>query len=111
MASLEQIPGDLDITVVQGDDYNLQLSVDENYSGYTFVTTIHPIHGSTLSATTTLSAGSAVSTIQISFTATTTSSLDVTTDEGSHTWRLVGDDVSGLTRTYVSGDLTVLTTK
>lgn len=45
MATLDQSPGELDLTVVQGDDLNFQLSVDENLSGYTFVTTVHEIHG------------------------------------------------------------------
>ena len=37
MATIEQVPGELDITVIQGDDLSIQLTEAVNYSGYTFV--------------------------------------------------------------------------
>lgn len=108
MATLDQSPGELDLTVVQGDDLNFQLSVDENLSGYTFVTTVHEIHGGNTTASTVLSSGTSTSTVQVTISASMTSALSVTTNEGAHTWWTVYTNPSSLTRTWVSGTLTVL---
>jgi hypothetical protein len=108
MATADQSPGELDLVVVQGDDLNIQLSVDENLSGYTFVTTLHALHGGNTTAQTVLSSGTSTSTVQISFPATTTAALDVTGDEGAHNWWTVYTDTSSLTRTWVAGSFTVL---
>ena len=108
MATLDQSSGDLDLVVVQGDDLNIQLSADENLSGYTFVTTVHTLHGGNATVSTVLSSGTSTSTVQVSLTASTTSALDVTGTEGAHTWYTVYTDPSSLTRTWVSGTLTVL---
>jgi len=108
MATLDQSPGELDLTVVQGDDLNFQLSVDENLSGYTVVATVHEIHGSNATASTVLSAGTSTSTVQVTITASATSALAVTTNEGAHTWWVVYTDPSSVTRTWVRGTLTVL---
>lgn len=109
MATAEQIPGELNLELIQGDDMNVQLSVDENLSGYTIIGTIHVLHGGQSTVQTVLSAGSDVSTVQVVFPATTTAALNVTGVEGAHNWRLVWTDTAGLTRTFVKGSLTVLT--
>jgi hypothetical protein len=109
MATAEQLPGELDVEVVQGDDLNIQLTADVNYSGYTFVSTIHELHGGTKAVNTVMVASASSSTIQVTFPATTTAALAVTTDEGAHNWKIVYTDVSGLTRTFVKGAFTVLT--
>lgn len=109
MATAEQIPGELDITVVQGDDLSIQLTEAVNFSGYTFITTLHELHGSTVSCTTTLVASAATSTVQVDFHASVTSVLAVTTNEGAHNWKCVYTDTSSLTRTWVKGAFTVLT--
>lgn len=110
MADAEQIPGELNLEIVQGDDYTMQLSADVNYSGYSFITTVHPINGTTaVTAQTVLSAGTSTSTVQVTLTATQTSALDVTTDEGPHNWKIVYTDTNNLTRTWIKGELTILT--
>jgi hypothetical protein len=109
MAESEQIPGVLDITLVQGDDATFQFSADVNYSGYTFISTIHELHGGEVTCQTVLSAGTSTSTVQVTFPASVTSALSVTSDEGSHNWKLVYTDTSSLTRTWVKGAFTVLT--
>jgi hypothetical protein len=110
MATAEQLPGELDVEIIQGDDLNLQLeAVGVNYSGYTFVTTVHALHGGETTVQTALSAGSATSWIQVDFPATTTAALAVTGDEGAHNWKIVYTDTSNLTRTWVKGAFTVLT--
>ena len=109
MATAKQIPGALDITIVQGDDLNLQFSVDENLSGYSAVTTIHHLHGSSESITTVISSGTALSYVQFDISASVSSAFDVTTNEGAHNWKTVLYDTSGLTRTWIKGAFTVLT--
>jgi hypothetical protein len=110
MADAEQLPGDLNIDLVQGDDFTMQLSADVNYSGFSFITTVHPLHGTTpVTAQTVLSAGTSTSTVQVTLTAAQTAALAVTNDEGAHNWKIVYTDTSNLTRTWVKGELTVLT--
>jgi hypothetical protein len=109
MATADQLPGELDLTVVQGDDLNIQLSVDENLSGYTFVASIHELHGTTSTVTTALTTSSSLSTLEVSFPASTTAALSVTGNEGAHNWKAVYTDPLGLTRTWVKGAFTVLT--
>jgi hypothetical protein len=109
MATAEQLPGELDIEVVQGDDLNIQFSIDENLSGYTFVATVHELHGGETTVQSVLSSGTSTSTVQVVFPATTTNALAVTGDEGAHNWKLVYLDDTSLTRTWVKGSFTVLT--
>ena len=109
MASAEQIPAVLDVSVVQGDDMNIQQSIDENLSGYTFVASVHELNGTTQTVTSALSAGSDISTVEVSFPASVTSALSVTGSDGAHNWKAVSTDPAGLTRTWVKGAFTVLT--
>jgi len=109
MATADQLPGELDLTVVQGDDLNIQLSVDENLSGYTFVASVHEINGTTQTVTTALTTATSISTLQVSFPASVTSALAVTGSDGAHNWKAVYTDPSNLTRTWVKGAFTVLT--
>lgn len=109
MATIEQVPGELDITVIQGDDLSIQLTEAVNYSGYTFVASVHEINGADITAQTSMITSAAASTIQIDFPSTLTEALAVTTDEGSHTWRCVYTDLATATRTWVGGAFTVLT--
>jgi hypothetical protein len=109
MATADQLPGELDLSCVQGDDLNIQLSVDENLSGYTFIASIHELHGTTATVTTALTTGSALSTLQVSFPASVTSALAVTGKDGAHNWKAVYTDPAGLVRTWVKGAFTVLT--
>jgi hypothetical protein len=109
MATAEQLPGELDIEVVQGDDLNIQATVDATQTGYTYVATVHELHGSTYSATVAASVQTATTVIEISFPASMTSSLAVTGDDGAHNWKLVYTDTASLTRTFLKGAFTVLT--
>ena len=109
MAIADQSPGILDIKLVQGDDMNIQFSVDENLSGYSALTTLHHYNGSTETLVTPISAGSALSYFQFDITASVSAAFEVTTSDGAHNWRTVLIDDAGLTRTWVKGGLTVLT--
>jgi len=109
MSTVEQTPGDLDVTVVQGDDLSLQLTQASNFSGYSFIGTVHHLHGSAVTATTSFISSASSSTVQITFPSTLTGSLAVTTNEGAHNWKILYTDVSGLTRTWIKGAFTVLT--
>ena len=108
MATVEQTPGELNISVVQGDDLSIQLTEDSNFSGYTFIATIHQLHGSSVTCATSFVATAASSTVQVDFPAVTTGALPVTTNEGAHNWKCVYTDVGGLTRTWMKGTFTVL---
>ena len=108
MATIEQVPGELDLTVVQGDDLALVFSIALNLSGYSALTSIHPINAtSNTSITTVIVASASSSTITLTFPATTTAALDVTGDDGPHNWRLTLVDTGSLTRTLVKGAFTV----
>jgi hypothetical protein len=72
MATVEQTPGELNISVVQGDDLSIQLTEDSNFSGYTFIATIHQLHGSSVTCATSFVATAASSTVQVDFPAVTT---------------------------------------
>jgi hypothetical protein len=109
MATAEQIPAVLDVSVVQGDDMNIQLDIDENLTGYTFVASIHELNGTTQTVTTAISTDSAITSIEVSFPASTTAALSVTGSDGAHNWKAVSTDPAGLTRTWVKGAFTVLT--
>jgi hypothetical protein len=109
MATIEQLPGDASISMVKGDDLNVQFSVDENLSGYSFLAEIHELNGGPITCTTSLVASASSSTVQVTFPASVTGALEVTGKDGAHNWRLVYTDVSGLTRTWVKGAFTVLT--
>jgi hypothetical protein len=110
MATIEQTPGELDLTVVQGDDLNLIFSIDQNLSGYSTITSIHPINAaSNTSVTSTIVASASSSTITLNIAATTTAALDVTGEDGAHNWKMVLVDTGSLTRTIIKGSFTVLT--
>jgi hypothetical protein len=109
MATAEQLPGDLDVEVIQGDYLSLQFSADVNYSGYSFISEIHELHGGAVTCLTVLSAGSSTSWVQVDVTSAQTGALAITTDEGSHNWRIDYTDTSGHLRTWIKGAFTVLT--
>ena len=109
MATVEQTPGELNISVVQGDDLSIQLTEDSNFSGYTFLSTVHELHGTAVTCTTSFVASAGASTVQVDFPAALTGALAVTTNEGAHNWKCVYTDVGGLTRTWMKGTFTVLT--
>lgn len=107
MATIEQLPGSADITVVQGDDLSIQFSIAENLSGYSFVATINPLNGGVVTCQTALVASASTSTVQVTFTDTITGALDLTGKDGAHAWKLVYTDPSSSIRTWVAGSFTV----
>jgi len=110
MADVEQLPGECNIKIVQGDDLSLQFTAADNYSGYSFVATVHALHGGETTVQTALTASASSSTVAVTFPATTTAALAVTDSaEGSHNWKLVYTDLSNLTRTWIKGEFIVLT--
>jgi len=109
MADVEQIPGELNIEIVQGDDLSLQFSIDENLSGYSCYAAIHVLNGGSVTGQTAISSGTSLSWIQVDFSATITAALEVTGDDGAHNWKLVTTDTAGSIRTLVKGSFTVLT--
>lgn len=108
MATVEQTPGELNISVVQGDDLSIQMTQATTFSAYTFVATVHELHGGITTCTTAVVSSAASSTVQVDFPAALTEALAVTTNEGAHNWKCVYT-VGGLTRTWVKGTFTVLT--
>jgi hypothetical protein len=110
MATIEQIPGELDLTVVQGDDLSVVFTIALNLTGYSAPTSIHPINADTnLSVSSAIVASASSSTITLTVPASTTSGLSVTTEEGAHSWRMVLVDNSSITRTLIKGAFTVNT--
>lgn len=109
MATSEQLPGELNLTVVQGDDLSIQMTQASNFSGYTFIATVHELHGGITTCTSSLVSSASSSTVQVDFSAALTGALAVTTNEGAHNWKCVYTDVGGLTRTWIKGTFTVLT--
>ena len=109
MATIEQLPGDAPITIVQGDPIFPQFTIATNYSGYTFVASIHELHGSETTVETVLTASASSSTVQVNFTSAITAALAVTTNEGAHNWKLVQTNLSGNTRTWIKGAFIVVT--
>jgi hypothetical protein len=116
--ALEQVPGNLDLKIVQGDDLILQFNVPFSCSGYTFVTTVDdPTATTSFSIVTVCSVQSSISSIvQTTFYASITSLLTPISENTSHavnitnsnTWKMKYTDNNNLIRTFISGYLEVV---
>lgn len=119
MSTFQQIPGTLDITIVQGDEVSIALDFDRNLTGYSISA---PIYVSQVYSTT--GAGSA-SVTTVGATATTFAISNVNLSAGqiliglsevqtaalspaiAYRWYMRWVDTGMVTRTVLSGTLTV----
>jgi hypothetical protein len=112
--ALEQVPGNLDLKIVKGDDLSLQFNVPFSCSGYTFTTTVYDSSGTTFSIVTSTSVQSTIlSIVQTTFYASATSLFTPISNNDSHNinitnssyWKMVYVDNNNFTRTFISGYL------
>ena len=111
--ALEQVPGNLDLKLVKGDDLPLSFNVPFDATGYTFTTTIDDPNAITsISILTTCTTQSSIlSVVKSYFVASVTSLLTPVSDNTSHainitnstTWKMKYADSNGLIRTFISG--------
>jgi hypothetical protein len=112
--ALEQVPGNLDLKLVKGDDFICQFNVPFSTSGYTFITNVYDSSGTTYSILTSASVQSSIlSIVQTTFYASTTSlftpissnTLHAINISNSSYWKMSYTDNSNLVRTFISGYL------
>jgi hypothetical protein len=112
--ALEQVPGNLDIKIVKGDDFICQFNVPFSTSGYTFITNVYDSSGTTYSILTSASVQSSIlSIVQTTFYASVTSLFTPISNNDSHNinisnssyWKMSYIDNSNLNRTFISGYL------
>jgi hypothetical protein len=110
--ALEQIPGNLDLKIVKGDDLILQFNVPFSVSGYTFITNVYDSSGTTYSILTSATVQSSIlSIVETTFYASTTSKFTPISENTSHAinitnsshWKMVYVDNNNYTRTFISG--------
>ena len=112
--ALEQVPGNLDLKLVKGDDFICQFNIPFDCSGYIFATIIDdPNAATSISVLTSCSVQSSIlSIVQTTFYASVTSLLTVS-DNTSHSinisnstnWKMKYTDNNNLIRTFLSGYL------
>lgn len=119
MATFTQIPGTLDITVVQGDEVAIALDFDRNLTGYTltapvYVSAVYSASGAGAAAVTTV--GATATTFAISNTDLAAGQVilglsEVQTSALSpavaYRWYMRWVDTGLVTRTVLSGTLTI----
>jgi hypothetical protein len=112
--ALEQVPGNLDLKLVNGDDFICQFNIPFSTSGYTFITTVYDSSGTTYSILTSNSPQTSVlSIVQTTFYASITSLLTPVSSNDTHDinitnssyWKMTYIDGDGLFRTFISGYL------
>lgn len=114
MATFSQLPGDLALAIVRGDEvtfsavfegvdltgYTVSAAV---YSGFGATATDAPVTTPTVTVTTATVSGVTSSTVQIGLTDTQTAAISPT---GSSRWYLRWVSPGGVTRTVLSGNVT-----
>jgi hypothetical protein len=107
--SLEQIPGNLDLKMVKGDDFICQFNVPYNASGYTFTTNVYETNDGIHVIPTSMAVQTSVlSIVQASFYASITSLFDSVSGTARHNWEMKYIDDVGLIRSFISGRLEVI---
>lgn len=120
MAELTQLPGELNLRLVQGDELNVDCDFDVNITGYTitnsvYVTNVYAAGGGGSGFVTTV--GATVTTFGQTVTnaATGQIKLGLTEDKSAllspaigYRWYLRWVDTSGVTRTVLSGTITTV---
>lgn len=119
--TVSQLPGSLDLLFVAGDELNVAITLGQNVTGYTFTAGIYP------SSTSVFSGGSAVSTVYsrsgadaatfaTTVSAASTGTLTIGLSEAqtsgltpgtAYRWYLTWVATGGITRTILSGNVTV----
>jgi hypothetical protein len=108
MAELTQIPGDLPLKMVDGNDLSFKIDWATDTSVYSFTATIQPVGSVTtaiIMTVTPINATLGTYTVSVSKTAIKNLPLNV-----SHKWRMdrIGASPALLTRTVLAGTFTVL---
>lgn len=116
--ALEQIPGNLDLKLVQGDDLNLLFNLPFDTTGYVFSTSVQEINSTTTISILTSSTvqSSILSILYVTFLASITNNFVPISNNDSHDinignssiWKIRYIDNNGLTRTFISGYLEVV---
>jgi hypothetical protein len=115
--ALEQVPGNLDLKLVKGDDFNISFNIPFDATSYVWATTIYDSSGTSYTIPTTCTVQSSIlSIVRTTFLASTTSKLTPISDNDSHAinisnssyWKIKYVDSTSLTRTFISGYLEVV---
>lgn len=114
MATISQIPGDVGIQLVRGDEYSWSLRILKDLTGYTLSTGIYDaslasnappnITSPTFTSTVATVAGVVRTTVVCTLTETQTALFDA---NGNYRWFLRWVSPGGVTRTIVSGQIDV----
>lgn len=116
MATIQQIPGVLDISLVEGDEFSWSVRIDRDLTGYTLSTGIYnaslvtptnitsPTFTSSVATTAATSTTPAVTrtTVVLTLTEAQTDLLDA---GGNYRWWMKWVSPGGVTRTIVSGQI------
>lgn len=110
MASIQQIPGVLDISLVKGDEFSWSVRIDRDLDGYTLSTGIYNaslITPTNITSPTFTSSESTVNnvirtTVVLTLTETQTNLLEA---GGNYRWWMKWVSPGGVTRTIVSGQI------
>ncbi|NDG32630.1 hypothetical protein EB118_21475 [bacterium] len=116
----EQLPAELDLAFIKGDEFGVLLTVDLDLSGYTYDSRIYAlttaaagaglaggvatVAGGTVTAFTITPVSATAGIINVSLTEQQTDALSTT---GTYRWWLKAVSPAMVTRTFVSGDVTV----
>lgn len=110
MATIQQIPGVLDISLVEGDEFSWSVRIDRDLAGYTLSTGIYNaslvtptnITSPTFTSSTATTGGVTRTTVVLTLTETQTDMLDA---GGNYRWWMKWVSPGGVTRTIVSGQI------
>ena len=103
MATYEQLPGTLNLSLRRGDDFSVDADFSIDLTGFVVTATAHSVvnDAQVIAFTTTLT-NAAQGVVNVTLTDSQTAGLAV----GTYVWRLVGTS-GGITRTYLAGYLEV----
>jgi len=119
-AIYEQLPAELDLAFIKGDEFGALLTIDINLAGYTYDSRIYAlttaeasaglsggvatVAGGTVTAFTVTPVAATAGIINLSLTEQQTDALS---SSGTYRWWLKAVSPAMVTRTFVSGDVTV----
>jgi hypothetical protein len=112
--ALEQVPGNLDLKLVKGDDFNISFNIPFDATSYVWTTSVYDLSGTTYSIITSASVQSSILTIvRCTFHASVTSLFTPISDNTSHAinitnssyWKMKYVDSTNNIRTFISGYL------
>lgn len=104
MSDIEQLPGELNITVAQGDDFSLALDFDIDLTGYTFVAKVKMSADEELIAMSVTETDLSAGQITLVLTDTQTAEIVVATHKWFLVWTTSG---TSLIRNVLAGNFIV----